>query len=75
MVKDIVLNILSEITGIEDTKQIRMQMSFVDHLNMDEGDMDTLIESLEAEFDIELDMDFEEFETVGDLVTYIKSEI
>lgn len=71
MVKKAIINIILEITGVEDASQIKLGMSLRDDLNMDEGEIETLLEAVESEFDVDLLSDGTDFETVGELITYI----
>lgn len=75
MVKTVVLDILANITGIEDPDVIKTQMSLRDHLNMDEGEIDSLLEAAEAEFDVDLFSLVPDLETVEDVIVYIKSQL
>lgn len=75
MVKTIVQEIIASITGLEDPDVIKTKMSLRDHLNMDEGEIDTLLEAAEAEWDLDLLSYVPELETVGDVIAYIKSQL
>lgn len=75
MVKTTVQEIIANITGIDDPTVIKTKMSLRDHLNMDEGEIDTLLEAAEAEWDLDLISFAPELETVGEVITYIKSQL
>lgn len=75
MVKTTVLEIISEITGIEDIEDIKLGMSLRYDLNMEEVEIDDLLEEAEAEFDIDLFTSAPDLETVNDVIDYIKSQL
>lgn len=49
--------------------------SFIDDLGADSLDITELLMALEEEFDIEIDDDANQIETVGDAITYIQSKL
>ena len=75
MVKRLILEIICNITGIEDPADIKLNMSLRDHLNMDEGEIDTLFEAAEAELDVDLFAYAPELDTVGDVIAFVKSQL
>jgi len=59
-----------------DVEEITLESSFIDDLNADSLDIVELIMALEDELEIEIpDEEVEGFKTVGDVVTYVKSQI
>lgn len=74
--------ILEKITGILtdqlglDENDITMDAHFIDDLNADSLDIVELVMALEQEFDMSIpDEDAERITTVGDAVTYIRSNL
>lgn len=58
-----------------DIEEITLEASFIDDLNADSLDIVELIMALEDELDLEIpDEEVEGFKTVGDVVTYVKSQ-
>ena len=56
-------------------EEITLESSFTDDLNADSLDIVELIMALEDELDLEIpDEEVEGFKTVGDVVTYVKSQ-
>ena len=49
--------------------------SFIDDLGADSLDQTELLMALEEEFDVEIDDDANQIETVGDAVKYIQSKL
>ncbi len=49
--------------------------SFIDDLGADSLDITELLMALEEEFDVEIDDDANQIETVGDAVSYIQSKL
>lgn len=68
-IEEKVRGILAEYSDDDVTDDLRL----VEDLNLDSLEMIELTGSLEYEFDIEVDdVDFEELQTVGDLIAYAK---
>ena len=58
-----------------DAEEITLESSFIDDLNADSLDIVELIMALEDELDVEIpDEEVEGFKTVGDVVTYLKTQ-
>ncbi|PRR84163.1 acyl carrier protein [Clostridium vincentii] len=56
-------------------EEITLESSFTDDLNADSLDIVELIMALEDELDLEIpDEEVEGFKTVGDVVTYVKTQ-
>lgn len=58
-----------------DEDEIIMESSFEDDLGMDDPDMIELIIGAEEEFDIEIDANGPDFNTVGEIVNYVQSQL
>lgn len=59
-----------------DVEEITLESSFIDDLNADSLDIVELIMALEDELELEIpDEEVEGFKTVGDVVTYVKTQI
>lgn len=63
-----------ELAGVE-ADEISLESYFTDDLGFDDLDMIELIIDAEEEFDIEIDADGPDFNTVGDMVQYIKDQL
>ena len=68
--------LISEQFGI-DADEITPETAFVEDLNADSLDLVELMMSIEDEFDLEemTDTSIEDFQTVGDVVSFIKNRI
>jgi len=70
-----VREIVIEQLGTEEGS-VKMDSTFLDDLGADSLDIVELIMALEEEFDMEIpDSEAEKVQTVGDVVTYIKSNM
>lgn len=56
-------------------EEVTDSASFVDDLGADSLDLTELLMALEEEFNIEIDDDANQIETVGDAIKYIKSKM
>lgn len=73
MIFESVKRIINEQLGL-DENEITMDSNFLEDLGADSLELIDLIMALETEFDLEVpEEDIEEIETVGDVVSYIKS--
>ena len=73
MIFESVKRIVNEQLGL-DENEITMDSNFLEDLGADSLELIDLIMALETEFDLEVpEEDIEEIETVGDVVSYIKS--
>lgn len=67
--------IIAEFTTYE-PEEIRLNMNFVDDLGIDSLDLAQIILSVESEFDIDLEDDFDtSLETVGDALAMLKARL
>ena len=73
-IEERVINIICEQMGTSRDK-ITMETSFVNDLGADSLDITELLMALEEEFDVEIDDDANQIETVGDAVKYIQSKL
>ena len=73
MIFDRVKTIINEQLGISED-EISIESNFLEDFGADSLELIDLIMALESEFDIEVpEEDIEEIETVGDVVSYLKS--
>lgn len=72
---DKIKEILTDQLGLEED-DITMDANFIDDLNADSLDIVELVMALEQEFDMQIpDEDAERISTVGDAVSYIRSNL
>lgn len=65
-------DLIVEEVGV-DEEQVTMDASFKNDLNIDSLDLFEMVMTLEEEFDVEIPSeDFENIDTVGDLINYIE---
>ena len=58
-----------------DLKEVTDDARFIDDLGADSLDQTELLMALEEEFDVEIDDDANEIESVGDAIKYIESRV
>ena len=58
-----------------DLKEVTDDARFIDDLGADSLDQTELLMALEEEFDVEIDDDANEIESVGDAIKYIASRV
>ena len=69
-----VIHIIGLALGLEDS-EIREEMYLRDDLNIDQLTLSDIVVSIEEDFKIEIPHeDIEHFQTVGDVITYIKEQ-
>ena len=56
-------------------EEVVMDANFIDDLGADSLDQTELLMALEEEFDVEIDDDANQIETVGDAINYIQSKL
>jgi acyl carrier protein len=76
MVYEILKRLISDLFAIDEQK-IRKSMSFYDDLMADSLDIVELLMAVEEEFDLEPleNEDVSQFETVGDMLEFIKARV
>ena len=72
MVLRLIQGIIADMCGYEREKDVKLNFSFTDDLNMDEEDFLSLLEALETETDVDLVSYANRFETVKDLLEFIE---
>lgn len=70
--KSKIQKIIADVVGFEEYSMVKMNMSLYDDLSMDEEEVATVLEALEADLDMELVGVIDEFDTVGELIAAIK---
>lgn len=75
MIRTTVQEIIAGILDIEEPETIKTEMTLAYDLNMDDSEIEAVLNEAEAEWDLDLISFAPELETVGDVISYIKSQL